>query len=136
MSQSQDVYESLDLALRIGDLLLSSGGGAADVETTMLAVSRACGLHGVTADVTFTELSLQQQSSIEVPASLLVRRVSRRPVDYEELMVATQLAQELVDGTTTRDEAHARSPPSTPRRHRRPRWLVTASWGTVGPPWR
>ena len=34
-----EVYESLDLALRIGEVLLSSGAGAADVSATMLAVT-------------------------------------------------------------------------------------------------
>ena len=39
-----EVYESLDLALRIGEVLLSSGAGAADVSATMLAVTYACGV--------------------------------------------------------------------------------------------
>ena len=109
MSQPRDVYGSLDLALRIGDLMLSSGGGAADVEATMLAVARACGLHGVDADVTFTELRLQQQSRIDVPASILVRRVRRRPVDYDRLIRVDRVVRELLDGTTTPEEARHRT---------------------------
>ena len=132
LSQHGDVYGSLDLALRIGDRLLASGGGAADVEATMLAVARACGLHGVHADVTFTELSLQQQSSIEMPASILVRRVKRRPVDYQELILVDRLVQDLLSGTTTRDEARKRIAAIDSSRHRRARWLVTVSWGAVG----
>ena len=128
----RDVYGSLDLALRIGDLMLSSGGGAADVEATMLVVTAACGLHGVAADVTFTELTLQQQSSIEVPASILVRRVRRRPVDYEELIMVDRLVRDLQDGTATLDEARDRIAAIDSSDHRRGRWLVTASWGAVG----
>ena len=66
----------------------------------MLAVTRACGLHGVSADVTFTELSIQQQSSIEVPASILVRRVRRRQAHYHQLILADRLVQDLVNGTS------------------------------------
>ncbi|HEY9408814.1 MAG TPA: threonine/serine exporter family protein [Jiangellaceae bacterium] len=132
VSQPRDVYGSLDLALRIGDLLLSSGGGAADVEATMLEVAHACGLRGVDADVTFTELSLQQQSSIEVPASILVRRVRRRPVDYAELIEVDRLVQDLLDGTTTGDEARDRIAAIDSAVHRRSQWLVTVSWGAVG----
>jgi uncharacterized membrane protein YjjP (DUF1212 family) len=132
VSQPREVYGSLDLALRIGDLLLASGGGAADVEATMLAVAHACGLHGVDADVTFTELSLQQRSSIEVPASILVRRVRRRPVDYAELIEVDRLVQDLLDGTTTRNEARERIAAIDSSDHRRDRWLVTVSWGAVG----
>ena len=132
VSQPGDVYGSLDLALRIGDLLLASGGGAADVEATMLAVAHACGLPGVDADVTFTELSLQQQSSVEVPASILVRRVRRRPVDYAQLIEVDRLVQALMDGTTTRDEARDRIAAIDSSKHRRTRWLMTACWGAVG----
>ena len=51
MADVREVYESLDLALRIGEVLLSSGAGAADVTATMLAVTHACGLRNVSADV-------------------------------------------------------------------------------------
>ncbi len=59
---------------------------------------------------------MQQQSSIEVPASILVRRVRRRPVDYAELIEVDRLVQDLLDGT---DHPWTRpgigSLPSTPR---------------------
>jgi uncharacterized membrane protein YjjP (DUF1212 family) len=130
--QPGEVYSSLDLALRIGNLLLASGGGAADVEATMLAVAHACGLEGVDADVTFTELSLQQQSNVGAPASILVRRVSPRAVDYAELIEVDRLVQDLLDGSTSRDEARDRVTAIVASEHRRPRWLVSVSWGAVG----
>jgi uncharacterized membrane protein YjjP (DUF1212 family) len=132
MAKPRDVYSTLDLALRLGDLLLSSGGGAADVEATMLAVTRACGVRGVSADVTFTELSLQQQSSIEAPASILVRRVTRRQADYHELILADRLVQDLVDGKVTRDQARSRLLQIVSAPRRRTRWSVTVGWGAVG----
>jgi len=132
VDKPQDVYSTLDLALRIGDLLLTSGGGAADVEATMLAVTRACGLRGVSADVTFTELSIQQQSSIDAPASILVRRVKRRQIDYRELIEADRLVQDLVEATVTRDEARDRLMRIVSSSPRRPRWTVTVGWGAVG----
>jgi len=132
VAKPREVYSTLDLALRLGDLVLSSGGGAADVEATMLAVTRACGLRGVSADVTFTELSIQQLSSIERPASILVRRVERRQVDYHELIQADRLVQDLVDGTVTREEAREQLLRIVSSPRRRTRWMVTASWGAVG----
>ncbi len=53
-AKPRDVYSALDPALRLGDVVLSSGGGAADVEATMFAVTHACGVRGVSADV-FTD---------------------------------------------------------------------------------
>lgn len=132
VSQPGDVYGSLDLALRVGDLMLSSGGGAADVEATMLAVAHACGLHGVAADVTFTELSLQQQPRAGVPAAILVRRVRRRPVDYDELILVDGVVQDLLDGSASEHEARNRIAAIESSHHRRARWVVTLSWGAVG----
>lgn len=61
MAERREVYETLDLALRIGEVLLSSGAGAADVTATMLAVTEACGMRHVAADVTFVDLTLHHQ---------------------------------------------------------------------------
>ena len=38
-TDSRDIYETLDLALRVGEVVLSSGAGAADVGATMLSVA-------------------------------------------------------------------------------------------------
>ena len=58
---SKDINLTLDLALRVGELLLSSGAGAADVTATMLSVTAACGLRNCEVDVTFTALTLGYQ---------------------------------------------------------------------------
>ena len=47
---------SIDLCLRIGEMLLANGAGAADVTSTMRAVAQHLGLrHHIDIDVTFTE---------------------------------------------------------------------------------
>jgi hypothetical protein len=52
----------------------------------MLAVTDACGLRHVNADVTFTDLTLDHQPTADEPPAIQVRRVTRRPVDYAELI--------------------------------------------------
>jgi Putative threonine/serine exporter len=84
MAERSEVYESLDLALR--EVLLSSDAGGADVAATMLAVTEACGVRHVSADVTFVDLALRHQPSSDEPAALRMRRVTRRPVDYADLI--------------------------------------------------
>ncbi len=86
MTERRTVYETLDLALRIGEVLLSSGAGAADVTATMLAVTEACGLRHVAADVTFVDLTLHHQPTVDQVGAVQVRRVTRRPVDHEHLI--------------------------------------------------
>ena len=131
-SDRADVYQSLDLALRVGEVLLSSGAGASDVVATMLAVTRACGVHRVTADVTFVDLTLHHQPSADEPAAVRVRRVIRRPVDYAQLTDVDALVQDLVDGRTDRDGARATLARITSTGHQRPRWAVTVSLGVMG----
>lgn len=132
MSDRREAYEALDLALRIGEVLLSSGAGAADVSATMLEVTRACGVRNVSADVTFVDLTLRHQPRRDEPAAIQVRRVNRRPVDYADLVEVDQAVTELVSGRITRDDARDRVARIVSTGHSRPRWAVTLGWGVMG----
>ena len=57
VAERNETYLACDLALRVGEILLSSGAGAADVTATMLAVTRASGIRGVESDVTWPPAS-------------------------------------------------------------------------------
>ncbi|MFC5265966.1 threonine/serine exporter ThrE family protein [Kribbella qitaiheensis] len=132
MTERREVYETLDLALRIGEVLLSSGAGAADVTVTMLAVTRACGVRNVTADVTFVDLTLHHQPTSDEPAAIQVRRVTRRPVDYANLIEVDEMVNRLVAGDITRREAGDQLARIVSTGHHRPRWAVTVGWGVMG----
>ena len=132
MTEGREVYETLDLALRIGEVLLSSGAGAADVTATMLAVTEACGVRHVTADVTFVDLTLDHQPTIGEPAAIQVRRVTRRPVDYADLIEVDETVTRLVAGDISRDDARSQVARIVSTGHNRRRWAVTLGWGVLG----
>lgn len=132
MAESRETYKTLDLALRIGEMLLSNGAGAPDVTATMLSVTHAEGLRQVTADVTFTSLTLIHHPSIDEPAVMQSRRVTHREIDYEDLTLVDHLVRELLSKEITRDEARARMAQLVSSGHRRPRWSITAGWGLMG----
>jgi uncharacterized membrane protein YjjP (DUF1212 family) len=129
---AREITATMHLALRIGELLLSSGAGAADVSAAMNNVARACGLRGYSADVTFTELTMSQQSSSEEPGLIQIRQVRYREVDYGDLTDVDHLIRELVAGDIDRAEATARLNRIISTGHARPRWSVTASLGVMG----
>jgi uncharacterized membrane protein YjjP (DUF1212 family) len=129
---SKDAYPPLDLALRVGELLLSSGAGAADVTAQMQNVCIACGLRGVTTGVTFTELQLTYQESPDRPALIQVRDVRQREIDYEDLTRVDLLVRDLISGSIDRDEARARLAHIVSSGHERPRSVVTLGWGVLG----
>lgn len=132
MPESRETYKSLDLALRIGEMLLSSGAGAADVTATMLSVTHALGLRSVSADVTFTQVTLVHRPSVDDPAVIQHRSVTHRETDYEDLTLVDHLVRDLLAGHVTRDEARARMAQLTSGGHRRPRWAITVGWGVMG----
>jgi len=132
IKDTRDIYKTLDLGLRVGEVLLSSGAGAADVGATMLNVARSCGLRGATADVTFTELAMSYQTSFEEPALIQIRQVRHRDIDYEDLTLVDHLVRDLLDGSIDRDQARSRLARVVSSGHRRPRWAVTLGWGAMG----
>jgi uncharacterized membrane protein YjjP (DUF1212 family) len=131
-TDTRDTYKTLDLGLRIGEVLLSSGAGAADVGATMLSVAHGCGLRGATADVTFTQLAMSHQTSLEEPALIQIRQIRHRDIDYEDLTLVDHLVHDLLSGGVDRDQARSRLARIVSSGHRLPRWAVTAGWGTMG----
>ena len=73
MTDSRETYKILDLALRIGEILLSSGAGAADVTATMMGITQHYGLRNADIDVTFTLLRMSYQDDPDEVPVLLTR---------------------------------------------------------------
>ncbi|HET9859004.1 MAG TPA: threonine/serine exporter family protein, partial [Nocardioidaceae bacterium] len=132
VSETREIYKTLDLALRVGEVLLSSGAGAADVAATMLSVARATGLRGVDVDVTFTALSMSHQPSYDEPAMIQTRNVKQRDIDYEDLTEVDILVQEILLGEATLDEARTRLNRIVSSGHKLPKWAVSLGWGFMG----
>lgn len=132
MPDNREIYKTLDLALRVGEVLLSSGAGAADVTATMWSVVHACGLRGVEIDVTFTVLTMSHQSTSDEPALIQVRHVRHRDIDYEDLTMVDHIVRDLTRGEIDRDEARTRLARVVSSGHRLPRWAVTLGYGVMG----
>ncbi|PVG81770.1 hypothetical protein DDE18_17540 [Nocardioides gansuensis] len=122
---------TIDLCLRIGEVLLSSGAGAADVTATMQSVAHHLGLRRPDTDVTFTGLSMSYQRSPEEPPIVLLRQVKQRDIDYDILTRVDHLVRDVLAGRL--DLFLARSQMATivsvPRSRRR--WAITLGWGVM-----
>jgi uncharacterized membrane protein YjjP (DUF1212 family) len=130
--ETREIAATMNLALRIGELLLSSGAGASDVSAAMSNVAWASGLRGVTADVMFTELTMSHQPAPEEPALIQIRQVRYREVDYGHLTAVDHLIRDLVEGRLDRAEATSRLNKIISTGHSRPRWSVTVALGVMG----
>ncbi|MGI8576990.1 MAG: threonine/serine ThrE exporter family protein [Nocardioidaceae bacterium] len=132
MSETTDTYLTLDLALRVGEVLLSSGAGAADVTATMLSIASTCGLRNCEVDLTFTSLSISYQPGPELPSQTQLRQVRQRVSDYSHLTDVDLLVHALVAGEIDRDEARTRLASIVSSGHRYTTLAVAIGWGFMG----
>lgn len=128
----RDTQRTLDLALRVGELLMSNGAGAADVTVTMSSICHHLGLRHTLVDVTFTTLTLSHQSAVDEPVVTMRRHVTHRESDYADLTEIDLLVSELLKNGITREEAAADVARIASTGHPHPRWVITGSWGVTG----
>ncbi|MFC7492836.1 MULTISPECIES: threonine/serine ThrE exporter family protein [unclassified Nocardioides] len=131
MLEARELNLTLDFCLRVGELLLSSGAGAADVTATMQALAWQLGVRNPEVDVTFTSLSMSYQPDPELPAFVLIRQVKQRDIDYEDLTLVDHLAREVLRGEVDLKDARARLARIVSSGHTLPRWAATLGWGAM-----
>ena len=132
VTDARETYKILDLALRIGEILLSSGAGAADVTATMLGITHHYGLRNADIDVTFTLLRMSYQDDPDEMPVLLTRNVNQRDIDYDDLTRTQDLVNDVLADRVDVTEARARVARVNSTGHWLPRWAVVLGSGVVG----
>ncbi|MGI8645241.1 MAG: threonine/serine ThrE exporter family protein [Nocardioides sp.] len=122
---------TLDFCLRVGEMLLSSGAGAADVLVTMQALARHFGLNHPEIDVTFTSLSMSSQSHPEDPPVVAIRQVKQRDIDYEDLTQVDHLVRHVLADQIDLSEARRWLARIVSSGHHTPRGAITVAWGLM-----
>ncbi len=106
-AEDESVRRGLDLAVRVGEVMLRCGAGAPQVEGAIAATAAAAGVDRVELDITMQSIILQARSSAGHEHTLL-KVVRRTRFDYGRLMAVHRLVRSLVDGDITTDEAAVR----------------------------
>ena len=129
-AEEREARASLDLALRVGELMLRCGAGAPQVESSVIAVAAAAGLDNLEVDITLQSLLVQCTSASGAPITMLrvVRSATR---DFARLTAVHEFVENLVAGSYDLEAAAARL-----REIRRaprfwPRWAVRGSLGVL-----
>ncbi len=122
---------TLDLCLRIGEVLLSSGAGAADVIASMQAVAHHLQVARPEIDVTFTAISMSYSYDPEEMPLTRVRHVKHREIDYEDLTRVNQVVLDILDNEADLYEARTRMATIVSTAHAVPRWAVTVASGVM-----
>lgn len=131
MAETPQTALTLDLSLRIGEMLLSNGAGAADVTATMHSVAYHLGVRNPIVDVTFTSLSMSYQSVDDDVPVVMMRQVKQRDIDYEDLTRVDHLVGDLLADRVDLMEARATIARISSSGHARRRWAVTLSIGVM-----
>ncbi len=131
MDDLRTLNRTLDLCLKVGEVLLSSGAGAADVVATMRALAHALGVRHTQVDLTFTSLAMSVQQVPDEPPVVQIRAVTQREIDYEDLTRVDHLVREVVNGDTDLEGARTELAQIVSSGHARPRWAATVGSGVM-----
>jgi uncharacterized membrane protein YjjP (DUF1212 family) len=114
---------ALNLAMQVGDCLLSAGMSANDVVVAMLGITDAYGLTRVHVDVTYTSIAASCYPAREAPPITCIRVVQPDDIDYSKVREVARL-EERIRGGLPIDEATSAFDriQEAPRRY--PQWVA------------
>ncbi|GAY08724.1 threonine/serine exporter ThrE family protein [Pseudonocardia sp. N23] len=125
------VQEVLDLCMRVGEVLLSSGESVDEVTETMLRLARVGGLSAVEVDITFTSVTMCcHRGKVAAPVTSM-RLVRYRSLDLTRLAAVRQLVAEVEAGNADVRTAAKALSAVTSAPHPYPRWVATAGWALL-----
>jgi uncharacterized membrane protein YjjP (DUF1212 family) len=122
------VLQVLDLAMRIGEVLLSSGEGVGETTATMLRLADAGGLPTCEVDITFTSITMSCHRGMVAPPVTTMRLVRYRSMDLTRLTDLARLVDRVEREVLGFTEAATELDAITRARHPYPRWLTTLAW--------
>lgn len=125
------ITEVLDLALRVGEVLLSSGAATADVTSDILAVTSAYGLPRCEVDITFTAISISAHRGLSSPPVNTMRVVNYRAMDYTRLAEVDRVVHSAQTGSLSARQAHRELDRITTAPHPYRRWVATLAWSAM-----
>jgi uncharacterized membrane protein YjjP (DUF1212 family)/uncharacterized membrane protein YjjB (DUF3815 family) len=117
---------AVDLAVRVGELMLRCGAGGPQVEGAVAAVAASAGIDVVDLDITLQSILVQAHSK-DGRTHTVLRVVRRTRFDYGRLVAVHRLVAALVAGEVTADEAADRL--RAIKRHERnyPVWMTSVA---------
>lgn len=108
--EALEARTTLDFALKLGETMFSFGASSLDVETSIIVVTQAYGIHETEVDLTNQAISLNyapDSSRGEVPYTLQ-RVVRSNSTNFQGLAAVHRLVEQISEGAVERQEAQRR----------------------------
>jgi uncharacterized membrane protein YjjP (DUF1212 family) len=125
------VQQVLDLCMRVGEVLLSSGESAGETTDTMLRVAAACGLATVEVDITFTSITVSCHRGRAAAPVTSMRLVRYRSLDLTRLAEVATIVERVERGGLDAEDASAVLNDAVSAPHPYPRWVATLGWAVL-----
>lgn len=122
------VQEVLDLCMRIGEVLMSSGESVDETTHVMLRIAAACGLSAVDVDITFTSMTICCHRGMAAAPVTSMRLVQYRSLDLTRLLAVGRVIDRVEAGAIDVRTAAAQLSEAVSARHPYPRWVATVGW--------
>lgn len=126
------LHAVFDLAMRIGEGMLTNGAAASEVTATVLRIISSSGIRNVSVTVTFDEVSISYLPDPQSAPFTRIRAAGARIQDFTKLEAFEEVAEAYVRGRATLEESSARLAlvPTQPPAY--PTWLVCAGLALMG----
>jgi uncharacterized membrane protein YjjP (DUF1212 family) len=122
------VQQVLDLCMRVGEVLLSSGESADATTETMLRLAAVSGLSTVDVDITFTSITMCCHRGMAAAPVMSMRLVRYRALDLTRLTEVGRIIDLMERGRLDVESAASELSEAVSARHPYPRWVATAGW--------
>ncbi|HYH31865.1 MAG TPA: threonine/serine exporter family protein [Pseudonocardia sp.] len=122
------VQQVLDLCMRVGEVLLSSGESADETTQTMLRLAAVAGLSAVDVDITFTSITMCCHRGMSASPVTSMRLVRYRSLDLTRLEAVARIVERLERAELDIETAATELSDAVSAPHPYPRWVATAGW--------
>ncbi|GAA3717832.1 threonine/serine ThrE exporter family protein [Gordonia hankookensis] len=125
------ITEVLDLATKIGAVLLDSGTAATDTQRQIEFVAGVYGLEDVDVDVTYNTIVVSARRGATLPPITTMEQVYYRSMDFTRLAEIDRLVRRIRDMALTPSTAHRLVDEIITAPHPYPHWVATSAWGLM-----
>ncbi|MFE6922832.1 threonine/serine exporter ThrE family protein [Nocardia sp. NPDC057663] len=131
LTDDAEVSQVLDLAVRVGEVVLSAGTGVVDTSAQVRFIASTYGLDKCDIDVTFDAIRIWADRGPRLPPASDMRIVKYRSLDFTRLAAVDRLTRRIRTQVVPVDQAHAALDEIVSSRHPYPRWVSTAGWSLL-----
>ncbi|MVU80506.1 threonine/serine exporter family protein [Nocardia sp. ET3-3] len=131
LTDDATVTEVLDLAERVGEVVLASGTAVMDTTTQIEFIAATYGMTKCDIDVTYNAIRISVDRGPKLPPATTMRVVHYRSLDFTRLAAVDRLTRRIRRELVPPQEALAALDEITSAPHPYPRWSATVGWALM-----